>query len=91
MLTYVISLAAGILVGAIYGLLGVRSPAPPVVALIGLLGILIGEQMVPAAKRLASGHSISISWVKTQCGEHVLGQLPTAPKPIPKIDEEVRT
>jgi XapX domain-containing protein len=49
---YLISLAAGLLVGAIYGLLGVRSPAPPAVALIGLLGILIGEQAVPAAKHL---------------------------------------
>jgi XapX domain-containing protein len=49
---YLISLGAGLLVGAIYGLLGVRSPAPPVVALVGLLGILIGEQAVPAAKHL---------------------------------------
>jgi XapX domain-containing protein len=49
---YLISLAAGLLAGAIYGLIGVRSPAPPVVALIGLLGMLIGEQAVPAAKHL---------------------------------------
>lgn len=47
---YVISLAVGLLVGVIYGLLNVRSPAPPVIALIGLLGILIGEQIVPYAK-----------------------------------------
>jgi XapX domain-containing protein len=49
---YLISLAAGLLAGVIYGLLGVRSPAPPVVALIGLLGMLIGEQAVPAARHL---------------------------------------
>jgi XapX domain-containing protein len=49
---YLISLGAGLLVGAIYGLMGVRSPAPPAVALIGLLGMLIGEQAVPAAKHL---------------------------------------
>lgn len=54
---YVISLAVGILAGLIYGLLGVRSPAPPVVALVGLLGMLVGEQVVPAAKRLV--------WVKS--------------------------
>jgi XapX domain-containing protein len=48
---YLISLGAGLLVGAIYGLLGVRSPAPPVVALVGLLGMLAGEQIVPLAKR----------------------------------------
>ena len=39
MRTYVVSLAVGVLVGIIYGLLDVRSPAPPVVALIGLLGM----------------------------------------------------
>ena len=49
---YLVSLAAGILVGAIYSLINVRSPAPPVVALVGLLGILLGEQLVPWVKRL---------------------------------------
>ena len=48
---YLISLGAGLLVGVIYSLLNVRSPAPPVIALIGLLGILLGEQIVPIAKR----------------------------------------
>ena len=44
-----ISLGAGLLVGLIYSLLGVRSPAPPVIALVGLAGILLGEQLVPIA------------------------------------------
>ncbi len=43
---YLVSLAVGVLVGALYALLRVRSPAPPVIALAGLLGILIGEQGV---------------------------------------------
>lgn len=47
-----VSLAVGILAGILYGLLNVRSPAPPAVALIGLLGMLIGEQAVPFAKQL---------------------------------------
>jgi XapX domain-containing protein len=47
---YVMSLAAGLLVGIIYALIDVRSPAPPVVALIGLLGMLIGEQVPPLVK-----------------------------------------
>ena len=47
---YLLSLGAGLLVGMIYSLLNVRSPAPPVLALIGLLGILVGEQLVPLAK-----------------------------------------
>lgn len=43
---YCLSLAAGCLVGVIYGIINVRSPAPPVIALVGLLGILAGEQSV---------------------------------------------
>jgi XapX domain-containing protein len=50
---YLFSLAAGLLVGVIYHLIGVRSPVPPAVALIGLLGILLGEQIVPYARDLA--------------------------------------
>jgi len=50
MKAYVIALAVGLLVGVIYGLLNVRSPAPPYVALLGLLGILLGEQAVPVVK-----------------------------------------
>lgn len=49
---YILSLAAGLLVGFVYGLINVRSPAPPVIALVGLFGILLGEQVVPLAKRL---------------------------------------
>ena len=43
---YLLSLGAGILVGVIYGLIAVRSPAPPIIALLGLLGMLAGEAMV---------------------------------------------
>ena len=46
---YLLSLGAGLLIGLIYSLLHVRSPAPPVIALVGLLGILAGEQIVPLA------------------------------------------
>ena len=42
-MTYLISLLAGIGVGIAYALIGVRSPAPPLIALIGLLGIVLGE------------------------------------------------
>ena len=31
--------------GVLYGLLRVKSPAPPIVALLGLLGMVIGEQV----------------------------------------------
>lgn len=47
---YVLSLIVGLGVGILYGLLHVRSPAPPVVALIGLLGMVAGEQAVSMAR-----------------------------------------
>jgi XapX domain-containing protein len=76
---YIVSLAVGILVGIIYGVLDVRSPAPPVVALIGLLGMLAGEQVVPLAKRLIAGQPISAAWVKSDCVPHIFGELPGRP------------
>ena len=51
MKAYALSLVIGILVGVIYALFQVRSPAPPVVALVGLLGILAGEQLPPLLKQ----------------------------------------
>jgi XapX domain-containing protein len=75
MKVYLFSLEAGILVGILYSLLDVRSPAPPVVALVGLFGILVGEQVIPVAKRAFAGREVA-SFVKTECAEHVLGVLP---------------
>jgi len=72
---YLIALGAGLLVGVVYSLLGVRSPAPPTIALVGLLGILLGEQVVPIAKRLIAGRPV-VAFVRTSCAEHVLGRLP---------------
>ena len=43
---YALSLVAGIGIGVIYGLIAVRSPAPPIIALLGLLGMLAGEAAV---------------------------------------------
>jgi len=54
MKAYLLSLGAGLLVGIVYSLLGVRSPAPPVIALLGLAGILAGEQIVPLAKKVTA-------------------------------------
>lgn len=71
---YLFSIAAGVLVGIVYGLLNVRSPAPPVVALLGLLGILVGEQMTAAARRMLSGEPVNSAWLKTDCAKHILGR-----------------
>jgi XapX domain-containing protein len=73
---YLVALGVGLLVGVIYGVLNVRSPAPPVIALVGLLGILLGEQLVPLAKRLVSNEPVSIKWAREQCVPHIFGQLP---------------
>ena len=80
MKAYLVSLAVGLLVGGIYGFLNVRSPAPPVIALLGLLGMLLGEQVAPIAKHLMAGERITLPWVKAKCGEHVFGELPGASK-----------
>ena len=39
-----ISFVVGLGVGIMYGLIRVKSPAPPIVALLGLLGMVLGEQ-----------------------------------------------
>jgi XapX domain-containing protein len=73
---YVLSLATGLLVGVIYSLLNVRSPAPPLVALVGLLGILIGEQIVPVGKHYLAGASIGAAWKEARSTPHIFGMLP---------------
>ncbi|SCW43639.1 XapX domain-containing protein [Ancylobacter rudongensis] len=73
---YFASLGAGLLVGIVYSLINVRSPAPPVVALVGLFGILIGEQVVPVARHLLKGDSLRAAIGLSDCSDHVLGQLP---------------
>lgn len=72
---YLLSLGAGLLVGIVYSLLGVRSPAPPVIALVGLAGILLGEQALPIARRLADKVEL-VRFVQNDCANHVLGKLP---------------
>ncbi|WP_127783674.1 DUF1427 family protein [Rhodococcus sp. X156] len=48
---YVGSALVGILAGIIYRSLDIRSPAPPWVALVGLVGILLGEYWMGTALR----------------------------------------
>jgi len=73
---YLVSLAVGLLVGVIYSLVNVRSPAPPLIALVGLLGMLVGEQIIPVGKQLLSGSAFSAACDKTHAIAHVFGQLP---------------
>lgn len=80
MKVYVLSLGAGLLVGVIYSLINVRSPAPPVVALIGLLGILVGEQLPPLVRSMLSKQPAAQSWLH-QIKPHMFGDLPKGARP----------
>ena len=90
MRVYLLSLGAGLLVGVIYSLLDVRSPAPPVVALVGLLGILVGEQIIPVAKHMLDGSHLASAWRQAQCTPHIFGLLPGGHEQAtqPKINSE---
>jgi XapX domain-containing protein len=83
---YLMSLGVGLLVGVIYALMHVRSPAPPVVALIGLLGILIGEQLPPLVRTLWAREPAALSWLH-QVKPHVFGHLPQG-KGRPPADDQ---
>lgn len=76
MTPYLVSLALGVFVGVIYALFDVRSPAPPVIALVGLMGILAGEQLPPLARKLMAPHDTQVSWLHHQVKPHVFGELP---------------
>jgi len=77
---YIVSLAVGLLVGLLYGFLNVRSPAPPVIALVGLLGILVGEQLPPLLRPLWQKEAPKVSWIEDHVKPHCFGQLPGAQK-----------
>jgi XapX domain-containing protein len=93
MRAYLVALAAGLLVGIVYSLLNVRSPAPPVVALVGLLGILIGEQIIPVARHMLEGSHLAAAWRESQCTPHIFGLLPGRHEPAarPEIDSKQET
>ena len=77
---YLVSLALGLLVGVIYALFQVRSPAPPVIALVGRLGILLGEQIPPRVKGWLQPEAAATSWLHHQVKPHVFGELPQCAK-----------
>jgi XapX domain-containing protein len=61
MRSYLASLILGVGVGVVYGLVKVRSPAPPAIALLGLLGMLAGEQAVSLVRSHASKSAVQLS------------------------------
>jgi XapX domain-containing protein len=58
---YLASVILGVAVGVAYGLVKVRSPAPPAIALLGLLGMLAGEQAVTLVRSHVSKGSVLLS------------------------------
>jgi XapX domain-containing protein len=60
-----LSFVVGLGVGVLYGLIRVKSPAPPIVALLGLLGMVIGEQFGTwlQTKKLNVSHAASVCLV----------------------------
>jgi XapX domain-containing protein len=72
-----LSFAVGLGVGVLYGLIRVKSPAPPIVALLGLLGMVLGEQfgIWIQTKKLDVSHAASVCLV----GERYDRQFYNAP------------
>jgi XapX domain-containing protein len=58
---YLASVILGVAVGVVYGLVKVRSPAPPAIALLGLLGMLVGEQAVTLVRSHELKDSVQLS------------------------------
>ena len=72
-----LSFGVGLGVGLLYGFIRVKSPAPPIVALVGLLGMVLGEQFrdLDSHEKLDVSHAASVCLV----GERYDRQLYKAP------------
>lgn len=63
---YLVSLLMGLVVGVAYALVQVRSPAPPLIALVGLLGMVLGEKAIDMARH----HLVSPPSAQTSAQQH---------------------
>jgi XapX domain-containing protein len=74
-----ISFAVGLAVGVLYGLIRVKSPAPPMIALAGLLGMVLGEPIGQwiVTRNVNVGHAISVCLA----GESYEGHRPVTAHP----------
>ena len=77
--TMLISFAVGLLVGLLYGVIRVKSPAPPIIALLGLLGMVLGEQLGGwvLAKKVSVAHAATVCLVGKRWDHS------SAPEPAP--------
>ena len=77
MLPYLLSAGIGLGVGVLYALLGVRSPAPPIIALLVLLGMLAGETAVNWLR----GHPQVLGWMCHSKTFHAAAPAPPRTEP----------
>jgi XapX domain-containing protein len=78
-----VSFAVGLLVGVLYGVIRVKSPAPPIVALLGLLGMVLGEQFGGwiLSKKVSLTHSASVCLVGKHWDQPAGAQSVVQPQP----------
>ena len=91
MKVFLLSFAVGLGVGVLYGLIRVKSPAPPIVALLGLLGMVLGEQCGSwvHTRKLDVPHAAAVCLV----GEfnHSAASVQNAfSVPAPKVVEQIK-
>lgn len=86
-----ISFAVGLLVGVLYGVIRVKSPAPPIVALLGLLGMVLGEQLGEwvLAKNVSLPQAASVCLVAKHWDEPT-GSQAAVQGPIPTQTERTQ-
>ena len=78
-----VSFAVGLFVGVLYGVIRVKSPAPPIVALLGLLGMVLGEQLGVwiLAKKINLEHAASVCLVAKHWDQPADTQTAVQPQP----------
>jgi len=83
-----VSFLVGLFVGVLYGVIRVKSPAPPIVALLGLLGMVLGEQLGGwiLAKKISLAHATSVCLVAKHWDQPASAQLVPQPQPNAHTD-----
>ena len=82
MKVFLVSFVVGLLVGVLYGVIRVKSPAPPIIALVGLLGMVLGEQMGGwiLAKKISLRDSASACMVAKHWDQASVAQTSVQPR-----------
>jgi XapX domain-containing protein len=78
-----ISFVVGLGVGILYGVIRVKSPAPPIVALLGLLGMVLGEQL----GTWVHSRNVNVSQAASAC---LVGQRYDRPLQIQECHPEIQ-